>query len=48
MNIKTMAIPTLTPDTIIGSMSSLPNEIGPITNTTIPPPINIKIHMVQR
>jgi hypothetical protein len=48
MKIKTRAIPTLTPDTIIGSISPiLLNENGPIINTINPPPINIKIHMTK-
>ena len=46
MNIKNNARNTLTPDVIIGSMSSL-NEIGPTSSTTIPPPVNIKIHMTK-
>jgi len=46
MNIKNMARSTLTPEVIIGAMSSL-NEIGPISFITIPPPINIKIHMTE-
>ena len=46
MNIKNMARDTLTPEVIIGSMSSL-NEIGPTSFITIPPPINIKIHMTK-
>jgi hypothetical protein len=47
MKIKTRAIPTLIPDTIIGSTSPILNENGPITNTINPPPINIKIHMTK-
>jgi len=46
MNIKNMARDTLTPEVIIGSISSL-YDIGPISFTTIPPPINIKIHMTN-
>jgi len=46
MNIKNMARDTLTPEVIIGSISSL-NEIGPTNFITIPPPINIKIHMTK-
>jgi hypothetical protein len=46
MKIKIMAIPTLIPEKIIGSITpTLPSEKGPIINTINPPPNNIKIHM---
>jgi hypothetical protein len=46
MNIKNNARITLTPEVIIGSIST-PNVSGPTNTTTNPPPINIKIHMVK-
>jgi hypothetical protein len=48
INIKINAMPTLIPEKIIGlTPPILPKEIGPITTTINPPPINIKIHITK-